>query len=226
MSNLYIVGTPIGNLEDISLRALRILKEVDLILAEDTRNTRKILNYYQIDTPISSFHEHSKEGVYEKILKKLNEGVNMAFVTDAGMPGISDPGGKLVSRVQEESPETKIHTIPGPSALTSALSISGAPVSEFFFAGFSPTKKGRQTFFKNISQKVEENGAVIFYESTHRILNCLENLREYAPERKVYVFKELTKIFEEVLQGSAEEVLDIFMKTPEKVRGEFVVLVV
>ena len=226
MSNLYIVGTPIGNLEDITLRALRILKEVDLVLAEDTRNTRKILNHFEISVSTMSFHEHSKEGVYEKVLDKLNNGNDLAFVTDAGMPGISDPGGKLVARVREESSETKIHTIPGPSALTSAISISGAPVSEFYFAGFSPTKKGRQTFFKNIVEKVNENGAVIFYESTHRIVNCLENLKEFASDNKIYVFKELTKIFEEVIHGSADEVLKKFEENPEKVKGEFVVMVI
>jgi 16S rRNA (cytidine1402-2'-O)-methyltransferase len=226
MSHLYIVGTPIGNLEDISLRALRIMKEVDLILAEDTRNTRKILNHYEINTPTSSFHEHSKEGVYEKIIERLGSGEDLAFVTDAGMPGISDPGGKLVKRVREQSPETEISTIPGPSALTSAISISGAPISEFYFAGFSPTKKGRQTFFQNIPEKVKGSSAVIFYESTHRILNCLENLVEFAPENTVYVFKELTKIFEEVIMGKPEEVLKKFSDMPEKVKGEFVVMVI
>jgi 16S rRNA (cytidine1402-2'-O)-methyltransferase len=225
MSNLYMVGTPIGNLEDITLRAVRILGEVDFILAEDTRVTRKLLNSFQIETKVISFHEHSKEDSYENILKLLREGKNLALVTDAGTPGISDPGSKLVERVRMESPETKIISIPGPSSVTAAISISGLPMTNFYFAGFAPHKKGRQTFFKNIFNNLDEETAFVFFESPHRILKALNSLNEFWPNKKIVIAREITKIFEEALTGTASELIELFNKFPEKVRGEFVVII-
>ncbi len=225
MSNLYIVGTPIGNLEDITLRAVRILGEVDFILAEDTRVTRKLLNSYKIGTKVISFHEHSKENSYENILKLLQDGKNLALVTDAGTPGISDPGSKLVERVRRELLETKIVSVPGPSSVTAAISISGIPMTNFYFAGFAPHKKGRQTFFKNIFKNLEEDTAFVFFESPHRIIKALNSLNEYWPDKKIVITREITKIFEETLSGTAVELLGLFNEFPEKIRGEFVVIV-
>jgi 16S rRNA (cytidine1402-2'-O)-methyltransferase len=225
MSNLYIVGTPIGNLEDITLRAVRIMGEVDFILAEDTRVTRKLLNSYKIGTKVISFHEHSKENSYENILKLLQDGKNLALVTDAGTPGISNPGSKLVERVRRELLETKIVSVPGPSSVTAAISISGIPMTNFYFAGFAPHKKGRQTFFKNIFNNLDEETAFVFFESPHRIIKALNSLNEYWPDKKIVITREITKIFEETLSGTAIELLGIFNKFPEKIRGEFVVII-
>ena len=225
MGHLYIVGTPIGNLEDISLRAIGVLRVSDFVLAEDTRVAKKILNYFEIPTPTISFHEHSKEGVYKKIFNLLREGKSLALVTDAGMPGVSDPGAKLVSRVRNELPEIKIESIPGPSALTSAISVAGLPTTGFHFVGFAPHKKGRQTFFKSISKKVDRETSVIFFESPHRIMKTLESLKEFAPKNDVVVVKELTKIHEEVFRGRPEEISEFFKENSDKLRGEFVVIV-
>ena len=226
MSTFYIVATPIGNLEDITLRAIRILKEVDLVLCEDTRVTKRLFERHGISTPSMSYHAQSGEAKVELILEKIAEGKTIALVTDAGTPGISDPGSVLVSKVREQfkeqilSGELKIESIPGASALTSALSIAGVPVHEFIFLGFMPHKKGRETLFKEIA---ETDRTVVFYESTHRILKTLESLTKI--NRKVTIARELTKIYEEVLQGSAEEILKIITDTPEKQKGEFVVIV-
>ena len=171
---LYIVGTPIGNLEDISLRALRILGEVDFILCEDTRVTKKLLEHYKIKTPVISYHQHSDFSKTNYILGLLGEGKDLALVSDAGTPGISDPGGKLVQAVLERFGEDmKIESVPGPSAVTAALSISGIPTDKFIFLGFPPHKKGRQTFLKKI---IESNYPVVVYESKHRIIKFLEEL--------------------------------------------------
>ena len=227
MSNLYVVGTPIGNLEDITLRALRILKEVDIILCEDTRVTKKLLNHYDIHTKTLSYHAHSTLQKVDYIIELLNEGKDLALVSDAGTPAVSDPGSLLVSKIREffidsdlEAP--KIVAVPGASALTSALSIAGVPVQDFTFLGFLPHKKGRETLFKEI---LESERAMVFYESTHRIIKTLESLKKFMPERKVVVAKEITKMFEDALVGTAEELLKIFTDTPEKTRGEFVVIV-
>jgi 16S rRNA (cytidine1402-2'-O)-methyltransferase len=222
MSTLYVTATPIGNLEDITFRAIRILKEVDLVLCEDTRVTQKLLNHYDIDTPTMSYHSHSKLSKVEKISELLKEGKNLALVSDAGMPTISDPGVQLVSYLKEELPETDIVTIPGSSAVVSALSISGIPSSEFLFLGFLPHKKGRKTLFKEIA---EEKRTVVFYESPHRILKALVSLNEHCPDKKVVVTKELTKIHEQVIEGKPKEILEYFDANPDKVRGEFVVIV-
>lgn len=219
---LYIVSTPIGNLEDITLRALRILKEVEIILCEDTRVTKKLLNHYDIHTKTMSYHAHSSLQKIDYIIDLLNEGKSLALVSDAGTPAVSDPGSLLVSKVLEALPEEKIVAIPGPSALTSALAVAGVPVQDFTFLGFLPHKKGRETLFKEIT---ESERAMLFYESTHRILKTLESLAKYMPERKVILARELTKFFEETLRGTPQELLEILKKTPEKTRGEFVVVV-
>ncbi|OGI61927.1 16S rRNA (cytidine(1402)-2'-O)-methyltransferase [Candidatus Nomurabacteria bacterium RIFCSPHIGHO2_01_FULL_39_9] len=222
MSKFYVVATPIGNLEDITLRALRILKEVDLILCEDTRVTKKLLNHYDIGTPTLSYHQHSRLTKVDHILNLLEEGKDLALVTDAGTPGISDPGGLLVAKIREKFGNI-IYAIPGASALAAAISISGVPTDKFSFLGFLPHKKGRETLFKEIANSQR---TVVFYESTHRLLKTLESLNKYLKkERKVVVCKEISKIFEEVISGRAEEVLNYFKNHKDKQKGEFVIIV-
>lgn len=220
MSAFYVISTPIGNLEDITLRALRILKEVDLVLCEDTRVTRKLFEKHAISTPTMSYHAQSGDAKVEIILEKIEEGKNIALVTDAGTPGISDPGSLLISKIRETYPDLEIFSVPGPSALTAALSIAGVPTHEFIFLGFMPHKKGRETLFKEIA---DSERTMVFYESTHRILKTLESLKKIP--KKITIVREITKMYEEVLQGSAEEILDILTTTPEKKKGEFVVIV-
>lgn len=224
MGHFYVIATPIGNLEDITLRALRILGEVDLVLCEDTRMTRKIFDKYNITTPTMSYHAQSGEAKVEIILSAIEEGKTIALVTDAGTPGISDPGSLLISKIRETYPELKIIAIPGPSALTSALSVAGVPTHEFVFLGFMPHKKGRETLFGEIR---ESERTVVFYESTHRIVKTLESLVEYLANtsKRVTLVREITKIYEEVIQGSPTEVLTVLTTTPEKQKGEFVLIV-
>jgi 16S rRNA (cytidine1402-2'-O)-methyltransferase len=223
MATLFIVATPIGNLEDITLRALRILKEADLILCEDTRVTKKLLQKYEIKTPVESYHAHSNASKVKKILGLLKSGKNLALVTDAGTPGISDPGPRFVSEVRKEFRDVKIVPIPGTSAVTAALSVSGLPADEFVFLGFLPHKKGRETTFKEI---VSSKKTIIFYESTHRILRTLETLSQtLSPERTIVVFGELTKFYEKIIQGNAYDVFTYFKKTKDAEKGEFVVIV-
>lgn len=175
MPTLYIVATPIGNLEDISLRALRILGEVDLILCEDTRVTKKLLDHYHITTSTISYHQHSTKERVDEIINQLSQGRNIALVSDAGTPGISDAGGKLISQAIEKlGDDVRIESIPGPSAVTAALSISGLPTDKFIFLGFPPHKKGRQTFLKKV---IDSEFPVIIYESKHRIIKFLEELK-------------------------------------------------
>lgn len=218
MATLYVIGTPIGNLEDITLRALRVLKEVDIVLCEDTRTTRTLLSHYEIKTPTESYHMHSTDGKIEKIIEYLQEGKNIALVSDAGTPGISDPGSYLVQQVLDAG--YKVESVPGPSALTTALSILGIPCDQFTFYGFLPHKKGRQTLFNEIK---ESERTSVFYESPHRIIKSLEALQ--GMKKNVGVARELTKMFEQVIKGSPEEVLAYFTKNADKVRGEFVVVV-
>lgn len=221
MGKLYIVATPIGNLEDITLRALRILKEVDLILCEDTRQTRKLLDRYEIKTQTLSYHQHSKLQKIEQIIELLRNGKNLALVSDAGTPAISDPGGKLVEEVLRAfGEEVKIIPIPGTSAVAAAASISGFPTDKFLFLGFPPTKHGRAAFFRMVA---ETEGTIIFYESTHRILKCFEELKTVVGERQVVVCRELTKMFETIYRGTASEVLEKLKAGTTK--GEFVVVV-
>lgn len=224
MATLYVIGTPIGNLEDITLRALRVLKEVDLVLCEDTRMTARLFSKYDITTPKMSYHAQSKLSKSDKILALLEEGKNLALVSDAGTPCISDPGSLLLAQVREKfGDEVAIVPIPGPSALITALSAAGISVAEFTFLGFLPHKKGRETLFKEIA---ESKRVMAFYESPHRIEKALESLEKFCgADRGVIVARELTKIHEEFVRGTATEVRAHFTKNPDRVRGEFVVIV-
>jgi len=212
---LYIVATPIGNLQDITLRALDTLKKVDLIVCEDTRVTAKLLNKYEIKKSLLSYHQHSKNSKVDKIINKLKEGKNIALVTDAGTPGISDPGNVLVAEAIKNN--IKIEAIPGVSAVTMLLSVAGIDTQKFIFLGFPPHKKGRQTFF--IKAK-EYDIPVVFYESRYRILKTLKSL-EY---ENVIIGRELTKMHEEVLRGTGEELKEYLENNHEKLKGEFTVI--
>lgn len=242
MGNLYVVGTPIGNLEDITIRALRVLKAADVILCEDTRVTKRLLERHAVvDKQMATYNEEQSGVNAEKVIKWLEDGKNIVLVTDAGTPGISDPGAKLVSSIVEkfkvydpkltdgqraERAELQnlptVVAVPGPSALTSALSIAGVPVHTFVFLGFLPHKKGRETLFKEIAASERP---MIFYESPHRILRALESLQKFVPSKQVTIARELTKIHEEVKSGTPAELLEFYKKNSEKVRGEFVVIV-
>ncbi len=223
IGTLYIVATPIGNLEDITLRALRILKEVDVILCEDTRTTSKLLNKYDIKNKTMSYHAHSTSGKESAIIKMLREGKNLALVSDAGTPCISDPGVMLVASVREEfGSEAKVVPIPGPSALISALSASGISSAEFVFLGFLPHKKGRETLFKEIALS---DRVMVFYESSHRIMKTLVSLETHTPKVKIMIAREITKQFEEFVDGTATELLEHFNLDKNKQKGEFVVIV-
>jgi len=222
MSNLYILGTPIGNLEDITFRAIKTLKEVDLVLCEDTRQTKKLLSHYEIPTRTESYHHHSSPEKVEKIMKLLEGGLNIALVSDAGTPGISDPGGKLVEAVLEKfGKEIKIIPIPGPSALATIVSVSGLPTDKFIFLGFPPHKKGKNKFFEQIKSF---DFPAVYYESPYRLLKNLELVKEILPEKKIVLGRELTKIFEEVVRGSVDETLEYFKNNKDKVRGEIVII--
>ena len=218
---LSVVATPIGNLEDITLRALRALKEAEVIVCEDTRVTKKLLSHFDIAKPLMAFRSAPKE--FERVLKELRDGKRLALVSDAGTPGISDPGLELVSRVRVELPDVSIETVPGPSALSAALSVSGLRAARFTFYGFFPLKKGREKLFTEIANSPY---AGVFYESPHRILKTLEALSAHLPRhRRVGIFRELTKLHEEHLVGSAAEVLTCVMEHPNSQRGEFVIVV-
>ncbi|MFC1663837.1 16S rRNA (cytidine(1402)-2'-O)-methyltransferase [Patescibacteria group bacterium] len=220
MATLYIIATPIGNLEDMSKRGLRILSEVDLILSEDTRVTKKLLNYYQIKTQTLSYHERSKLKKINYILDLLKQGKNLALVSDAGTPGISDPGNKLISFIAEEKDFTvKTIPIPGPSAVTSAASVSGFAMDRFIFMGFPPTKRKRKKFFEEV---VNLKYPVIFYESPYRIIKTLNELQIINQELKIVVCRELTKKFETIYRGRIDKVIEEIKK--DKVKGEFVVV--
>lgn len=221
---LSVVATPIGNLGDITFRAIETLKEADAIACEDTRVSAKLLARFDIKKPLLIYHAQSGRIASERILALLAEGKRVALVTDAGTPGISDPGSMLVAQVKERlGNDLRVEAIPGPSALTAALSIAGIPTHEFTFIGFLPHKKGRQTAFKEIAQSER---TVVFYESPHRIMKALESLAELLPDsRRVVVLRELTKIHESVVEGAAREVLEHFKKHESSVRGEFVVCV-
>ena len=223
MSSLYIIGTPIGNLEDISQRTLRILKEVDFIVAEDTRVTKKLLFHFQIEKPLISCHHHSSQKEVERILNLLKEGKDVALTTDAGTPGISDPGGKLVAEVLKKFGENvQIIPIPGPNAAVTALSISGFSSDRFLFLGFSPHKKGRKTFFQEVA---DSEYTVVFYESPHRVIKTLKEMSEHGDlkNRQIVVARELTKKFETIYRGTALEILE--KSEEELARGELTVVV-
>jgi 16S rRNA (cytidine1402-2'-O)-methyltransferase len=255
MPTLYIVATPIGNLEDISMRAIRILSEVDFVLCEDTRVTRNLLNHYKIETATISYHQHSNDHKVAEILNLLDQGKNLALVSDAGTPGISDPGGKLVAAALERFGEdVKVESVPGPSAVTAALSISGIAADKFVFLGFPPHKKGRQTFIRKI---VESEYPVVVYESKHRIIKFLEELKALAGKNEedlpseddneelkikdkrykrevekrkinltsVVVCRELSKMFETVYRGELDNIIEKIKANDNDQKGEFVVIV-
>ena len=200
-----------------------MLKEANVIACEDTRVTKKLLSHFDIHTPTVAFHANSGAKGFEKILALLEEGKHVALVSDAGTPGVSDPGLELVSVVREKLPEAVIEAIPGPSALAAAISIAGLRAASFVFYGFLPLKKGRETIFKEVAAS---DRASVMYESPHRILKTLESLQTHLePERRVGIFRELTNMYEESIVGSARDVLDRFVQNPDKIRGEFVVIV-
>jgi len=223
-ATLSRVATPIGNLEDISARALRMLAECDAVLCEDTRVTGKLLAHYDIKKSLISYHAHSGHAKYDKIFELLRERKHLALVSDAGTPSISDPGAHLVESVRAEfGNDVRIESIPGPSAVTAALALSGFSSDTFLFLGFPPHKKGRKTFFEKVA---ESTYTTVFYESPHRILKALESLNEVLSEgRRIALCRELTKLFEETLVGTPAEVLEHFEAHRDTVRGEFVVVI-
>ena len=217
---LYIVATPIGNLSDITLRALETLKSVDITLAEDTRVSKKLFNHYEINTKLISWHQHSSEKDFNKLTKYFEEGKDIALITDAGSPGISDPGGKLIELVLSNFPNTEIVTIPGASALTAMISVAGIPMDKFLFLGFLPHKKGRQTLMTEIKASKRP---VVFFESVHRILKALDQLSDC--DKQLIVGRELTKKFETIYRGTAKEILEKLSNDKNQQKGEFVIIV-
>ena len=229
MSKLSIVATPIGNLEDITLRALRTLKECDVVYAEDTHDNAKLLLKYGLRKSVFRLDAATEIKKSDEVIARLEAGENVAFVSDAGTPGISDPGARLVARVREWLPDVKIEAIPGASALTAALSIAGMDATAFTFLGFLPHKKGRQTLLKKIAAMVRQDSPqggipIVLYESPHRIFKLLKEL-EVLKVSRVTIARELTKIHEEIVAGTPQEVLAHFAANPDRVRGEFVVIV-
>lgn len=218
---LSVVATPVGNLEDITLRALRVLKEAHVVACEDTRITKKLLAHFDIHTPVVSYRTRLGKSDFPKILRMLGEGKHVALVSDAGTPGVSDPGQEIVSHARDAG--ALIEAIPGASALAAALSVCGLRASSFVFYGFLPLKKGRQTLLKEIAASPS---ASVFYESPHRIMKSLEFLAAHlSPRRRIGVYRELTKMYEEHTVAAATEALRYFEHNPDKQRGEFVVIV-
>ena len=219
MSKLFIVPTPIGNLKDMTLRAIEVLKEVELILAEDTRTSGKLLKHFEIGTPLQSHHMHNEHRSVERLIDKLKSGATIALISDAGTPAISDPGFLLTRACIEHGIE--VECLPGATAFVPALVNSGLPNDKFVFEGFLPVKKGRQTRLQILA---EETRTIIFYESPHKLIKTLANFCEYFGEnRPVSVSRELTKLYEETIRGTAKEVLDYYTKKPPK--GEIVIVV-
>jgi 16S rRNA (cytidine1402-2'-O)-methyltransferase len=216
---LYLVGTPIGNLEDITLRALRVLREVDLIAAEDTRVTRVLLQHYEIETPMVSYHAHSGAGKLERLLSALGEGKSLALVSDAGMPGVSDPGARLVAACAERGIPTVV--IPGPTAASAALAISGLPAKEFLFLGFLPPRSAARQ--QSLGRVADQPAALILYEAPHRLIESLADIREVLGDRRAACCRELTKRFEEAVRGTISELIAHF--TEHEPRGEFTIVV-
>ncbi len=217
---LYIVATPIGNLEDISARALKVLKRVNLVLCEDTRRTNKLLHRYGITTARQSYHQHSRLKKKQKILEILSQGQDLALVSDAGTPGISDPGGKLIEFLVQRLPGLEVVPIPGPSAVTALASVSGFPMDSFLFLGYPPKKKRRNDFFEKIARSQDP---VIFFEAPYRIIRTLEDVQKTAGNRQVVVGRELTKKFEKIYRGLVDEILKKLQD--ENIKGEFTVIV-
>lgn len=219
---LSVVATPIGNLDDLSVRAVSVLHAADVIIAEDTRVTRVLLDRYNIKKEIISYHQHSKLQKIDRIIELLQEGKKVALVSDAGTPGINDPGSFLIQKVLEVMPNMRIVPIPGPNAAIAALSVSGFPADTFSYFGFPPHKKGRQTFFQELSKHEE---TLVFYESKHRIVKALESLRDISRlgERHIMLARELTKQFETIYRGAVEDVLR--QMQDKNLLGEFVIVV-
>ncbi len=218
---LAVIATPIGNLNDMTKRSIEVLRSADLVVCEDTRVTKRLLDHYGLTANTVSVHQHSGARRIEAVISALKAGQDVALVTDAGTPGISDPGGMLVAAAYDAG--AKVVAVPGPSAVTAALSVSGLPTDRFTFLGWLPHKKGRETMLKKIAEADE---TVVLYESPHRIMKTLERLRDLLPpDRLVVVCRELTKVFEETVRGSAQYVYDVFTDNPGKVRGEFVVVI-
>ena len=219
MGKLYLVPTPIGNLEDMTLRAIRVLKEVDIILAEDTRNSGKLLQHFEISTPMQSHHMHNEHKTVNGLIKRLQAGETIALISDAGTPAISDPGFLLTRACVENNIE--VDCLPGATAFVPALVNSGLPNDKFVFEGFLPIKKGRQTRLKFLA---EETRTIVFYESPHKLLKTLSNFVEYfGGDRPLSVSREMTKMYEETIRGSALEVLEHYTQNPPK--GEIVIVV-
>ena len=219
MAKLYIVPTPIGNLEDFTFRAINVLKDVDLILCEDTRRSKKLLTHYSIETPLRSHHKFNEHKEIGKIIDKILSGEKIALISDAGTPGISDPGFLAVRSCLENNIE--VECLPGATALIPALVNSGIPFDKFVFEGFLPVKKGRKTKLEKLS---EEERTMIFYESPHKLLKTLKDFcNSFGPERKVSISRELTKIYEETIRLSLEDTIKLFTEKPPK--GEFVIIV-
>lgn len=216
---LYLVPTPIGNLEDMSFRAIRILKEADLIAAEDTRNTKKLCNYFEIQTPVVSYHEHNKESSGEKLIQKVKEGMKIALVSDAGMPAISDPGYELVQAAVEQ--RITVVPLPGANAALTALIASGLSCQPFYFYGFlSRSKKEKKEELENLRK---QKATLVFYESPHRMKETLAIMHEILGNRNIALCRELTKKFEEFIRGSLEEILE--WSNQDEIRGEFCIIV-
>ena len=219
MSKLYIIPTPIGNLEDITLRALRLLKAVDLVLAEDTRTSKKLFSHYDVQTPLASFHMHNEHKVLAKYIDRIKSGETFALISDAGTPAISDPGFLLVRECVKNKIE--VDCLPGATAFVPALVNSGLPNEKFVFEGFLPVKKGRQTRLKLL---VDESRTMVFYESPHRVIKTISQFAEYfGEERKASVSREISKMFEETIRGTISELLVYF--GTKKPKGEFVIIV-
>lgn len=220
---LYVVATPIGNLEDISFRAVRILKEVDLVVCEDTRHSQILFNHYEIKTRYISYHQHSKLTKIDYIVNELKSGKNVAMISDAGTPGICDPGGVLVAEAMKNN--IKIVPIPGPSAVTSLLSISGFPTDSFLFLGYLPKKKGRQTLFRNLMKagNLELYQTIVLYVSPYQLMRTLADLQLVVGNKEIVIGRELTKKFEEIFRGKIHEAIEYFGKTVPK--GEFVICI-
>ncbi|MFH1047549.1 MAG: 16S rRNA (cytidine(1402)-2'-O)-methyltransferase [Patescibacteria group bacterium] len=216
---LYIIATPIGNLADISPRALETLRSVSLLLCEDTRVTRKLLNRFEISAATESYREQNHELKLNRVLELLRQGSNVGLVSDAGTPGISDPGSRLVRDLLDDEPTLNVIAIPGPSAVVAAVSVAGFPADSFTFLGFPPHKKGRNTFFR---EAVEYPHPVVFYESPHRVGKALGSIHELSPDRHVCVIRELTKLYETTYRGTAS---DIIVQLGDNPRGEFVVVI-
>lgn len=222
--SLYLIATPIGNLEDITLRALRVLKESDYILTEDTRVSKKLLDHYQISKPLISFHHHTVEKKYEEVLSLLQKGMKVSFISDAGTPGVSDPGGLLIDFVRKNDPNIFIEPIPGPSALTAALSVSGIKIDKFLFFGFLPHKKGRA---KMIEEIILSKYPVVLFESKHRVLKLLKevSLIEKNENKKIMIFRELSKMHYSFYNDSANNLLERFNKGKDSLKGEFTIII-